>query len=278
MTTSGNTTEKSVRASVAHIRKQIHTKPKIGIVLGSGLGDFAERLTGGTAVETASIPNYPKLTVVGHSGKLVFGKFGRIGVCALQGRSHFYESGNLDMVLYPIRVLHQLGIRLLIVTNAAGGMNPGFAPGDLMLITDQLNLTFKSPLDSREVKKRNLPLYDQGMASIIRKTAAGKSIPLKEGVYCGVLGPSYETAAEIRMASQIGADAIGMSTVNEVSYAVQAGMRVAGISCITNLSTGISSQKLDHSEVTETANRVKLLFADLLEESVRALGAAAGSR
>jgi purine-nucleoside phosphorylase len=278
MTTSESTTEKNVRASVAYIRKQVHTKPKIGIVLGSGLGDFAERLTGGTAVETASIPNYPKLTVVGHSGKLVFGKFGRTGVCALQGRSHFYESGNLDMVLYPIRVLHQLGIRLLIVTNAAGGMNPAFAPGDLMLITDQLNLTFKSPLDSREVKKRNLPLYDQGMASIIRKTAAGKSIPLKEGVYCGVLGPSYETAAEIRMASQIGADAIGMSTVNEVSYAVQAGMRVAGISCITNLSTGISAQKLDHSEVSETANRVKLLFADLLEESVRALGAAAGSR
>ncbi len=264
--------EKKITESVHFIHRQTRTHPKIGVILGSGLGEFADRLTDRTVVDTAQIPNYPALTVVGHSGKLVFGKLGKLSVCALQGRAHFYESGILESVIYPVKVLHGLGIKLLVVTNAAGGMNPGFSPGDLMLITDQINLTFRNSLTPGSAAVRNLPLYDEGLCALIRKAAHKASIPLKEGIYCGVLGPSYETAAEIRMAHTMGADAIGMSTVNEVSYAVHAGIRVAGISCITNMSTGIATQKLDHSEVTEVANRVKKSFEGLLEESLHAFG------
>jgi purine-nucleoside phosphorylase len=191
-----------------------------------------------------------------------------------QGRVHYYETGKIASVLYPIYVAHRLGIRTLIVTNAAGGVNREFKPADLMLMTDQINLTFENPLGDPPLvprHRKNAPLYDDGLQQIIRKTADKKNIVLRRGVYCGITGPSYETAAEVKMVRLFGGDAVGMSTVNEVTLAQSLGMRVAGISCITNLSTGISDQKLSHAEVTEVADRVKQVFAGLLRGVIEQL-------
>jgi len=257
--------EESVRA----IRKQISDRPDIGIILGSGLGDFAKTLLLPKAMSTSDIPHYPRSTVVGHQGKLVFGKLGSTNLFVFQGRVHFYESGNLETILYPIRIAYALGIKTLIVTNAAGTLNADFIPGDLMMITDQVNFTFENPL--RNVTRIFLKkeLYDKQLQNIIVDVSNKKSIPIQRGIYCGLKGPSYETAAEVRMAKHIGADAVGMSTVNEVSLAVALGLRVAGISCITNLSTGISKQKLSHEEVTEVDNRVKQSFTELLKGIIK---------
>ncbi len=243
---------------------------KLGLVLGSGLGDFASRVAHPAFIETSEIPHFPVSTVPGHRGRMVFGKIGGTRICVLQGRVHFYESGELEQVLYPIRLFARLGIRTLIVTNAAGGVNPGFSPGDLMMITDQINLTFEKPVEAARVRHRET--FDRGLREVIRDVAGTKGIPLRSGVYCGVKGPSYETAAEIRMVRRLGADAVGMSTVNEVSLATSLGMRVAGISCITNLSTGISGEKLSHAEVTDVAAGVRQKFGELLGGVIRELG------
>ncbi len=264
--------EHNLDESLRFIRSITSQRPGIGIVLGSGLGDFARTICDAVVIESASIPHYPRSTVKGHDGRLVFGKIGSRSVCALQGRVHLYESGNLDPVLYPIRLLHRLGIKNLIVTNAAGAINREFAPGDLMMMTDHINLTFRRPLNGMSFKSFRHTMYDPKLQKVIRRTAKDAHISLKEGVYCAVLGPSYETAAEIRMAQLLGADAVGMSTVNEVALATYLGMKVGGISCITNLSTGIGEQKLSHAEVTDVANQVKDKFAALLTALIRAFG------
>src|SRR5271169_106735 len=254
-----------LQESIKTIRQHTRDLPDIGIILGSGLGDFANALNHSTAISTADIPHYPHSTVAGHHGKLVFGKIGSDKLLVFQGRVHYYETGNLETILYPIRIAHALNIKKLIVTNAAGAVNAGYSPGDLMMITDQINLTFENPLQN--IKRANFKkeMYDKVFQKVITDVSKKKSIPIRRGVYCGVKGPSYETAAEVRMAKHIGADAIGMSTINEVSLAVALGIRVAGISCITNLSTGISGQKLSHDEVTEVANMVKSSFTELLK-------------
>jgi len=257
-----------VNESVAYIREQIAAPPRIAVVLGSGLGDFADNLDQRVAIQNSSVPHYPVSTVQGHRGQLVFGNCGRRGILAFQGRIHFYESANLDIVLYPIHVARKLGIELLILTNAAGAVNRSFRPGDLMLITDQVNLTLEHyqfpPWKSTNV-------YDQGLNQTARNCAHALGIPLKEGVYVGVKGPSYETASEVEMVHRIGGDAVGMSTVFEASLAACSGMKVLGISCITNLATGIGGAKLSHEEVTEVGRQVRKRFAELLTAVIAAV-------
>ncbi len=267
----GMINDEQLDATVRAIRERVRIRPSLGVILGSGLGYFADGFDQLEKVPVASLPHYPRSTITGHSGALTFGLLHGVPVLAFQGRNHFYESGDLGFVLYPIRVAHALGITTLIVTNAAGGINPHFRPGDLMLIEDHLNLTFHNlPAGISPSRLKNGPVYEPALRSLIVAAARRLRIRLRRGVYCGLLGPSYETAAEIRMLKRAGCDAVGMSTVNETSLAHALGMRVAGISCITNLSTGISKQKLSHSEVTEVANTVKHTFSNLLAAVIQA--------
>ena len=257
-----------IRESARSIRSMTKLHPKIALILGSGLGDLADVLTHQEVIDTSSITNYPRFTVEGHHGKLVFGKLQRVPILIIQGRTHLYETGNLETVLYPIHVLRALGIQTLIVTNAAGAVNETFHAGDLMVITDQINLTFENPLLAITPPVLNNDLYHMDLQRIALNEAAESNIILRQGVYCGVKGPSYETAAEIEMIRRIGGDAVGMSTVNEVSLAVALQMKVGGISCITNLATGIGTEKLSHTEVTEVANKVRVKFTELIERIV----------
>lgn len=264
-------------ASVAYIQSKISVRPRVAVVLGSGLGNFGNVLVDKTSIDTKDIPYYPRSSVQGHVGKLILGRIRSPGkssgdLLVFQGRVHFYESGNLQSALYPVAVAHGLGIKELILTNAAGGVNRNLKAGDLMLITDQINLTFESPSSLVGGRHVTQQAYDSELQDTIRKVAEEKNIPLKEGVYVGVKGPSYESAAEIEMIRRIGGDAVGMSTVNESSYASASGMKVAGISCITNLATGITKEKLSHSEVTEVANRIKSIFAELISSVIQSLG------
>lgn len=276
MTRTSSRSVSTLRETLAYLHRHIDQPPSIAIILGSGLGEFGNRLRDKIVVPTESIPHYPRLTVEGHRGKLIFGKIGNVQVLTFQGRIHFYESNDLAQVLFPIQVASGIGIKTLLVTNAAGGINRQFRPGDFMLITDQINLSFELPLLPKQFQhKRNQhsrsQVYNSRIQGIIAAVAAEKSIPLRRGVYCGVKGPSYETAAEIEMIRKIGGDAVGMSTVNEVSLAKHLGMRVAGISCITNLATGMASVPLSHAEVTEVANKVKKRFEVLIREIIKTL-------
>lgn len=258
-------------ASVAYIKERIATEPKIAVVLGSGLGDFADLLVEKRTLKTKDIPHYPVSTIQGHAGQIVFGKLAAPShaprdLVVFQGRIHFYESSDTNIVVYPIEVAHRLGIKKLIVTNAAGGVNPQFAAGDLMFIRDYLNLSFENPLIGRtgDEVKRIRPAFSPQFLALAESAARARNIPFKEGVYCWTKGPSYESAAEIRMMGMGGADAVGMSTVPEVMVASSYGMEILGISCITNLATGLSAEKLAHAEVTEVANRVRHHFTELL--------------
>ena len=266
------TLEDNLKESIKAIRSQTKLKPKIAIILGSGLGEFAKTISSSTVIDTQSIPHYPHSSVEGHKGRLIFGKIGKVKLLAFQGRVHIYETGNIETILYPIRVAHALGIKTLVVTNAAGGINKQFTPGDLMLITDQINLTFENPLIDQNKSTTSHQLYNKPIQKLIKTAAQEEKLPIWEGIYCGIKGPSYETAAEVQMIRFFGADAVGMSTVNEVSLANAFGMRVCGISCITNLSTGILDQKLSHKEVTEIANLVKGPFGRLLQAIIIKLG------
>jgi purine-nucleoside phosphorylase len=271
-----NALKQKLRETIVFIRKQTNAKPRVAIVLGSGLGDFAEKLNSRDTIATSKIPHYPHSTIEGHKGNIIFGKLFGIPLLAFQGRVHFYETGTLETALYPILVAHQLGIKTIILTNAAGGVNRNFKAGDLMLITDHINLTFENPLSilspSLRKKNKNKDIYSHLLQQKILTISLQKNIQLQQGVYCCVKGPSYETAAEIEMIRRIGGDAVGMSTVNEATLAASLRMKVAGISCITNLATGISTTKLSHSEVTEVADRVKHTFAELLTSIILRIG------
>ena len=256
--------EQRVARAVKHIREQAHTSPTVGLILGSGLGDYAESLPNAISISTSTIPNYPLSSVEGHKGSLVFTSLGGKNMVAFQGRVHFYESNDIESVLFPIHVAYQLGVRTLIITNAAGGINRSFTPGDLMVISDQVDLTTIPLPFSGDMQHAQRSLYDTKLLLQVQKIGQRDTIPLKSGVYVGLKGPSYETAAEIEMIHRIGGDAVGMSTVLEVTLAATLGMRVVGISCITNLATGITNRKLSHSEVTEVGNNVKDRFAHLI--------------
>ena len=260
-----------VEACVAVARQRAPSfEPLLGVILGSGLGEFADSLERKTLIPYAELPHFPQSSVQGHAGRLVLGYRGAVPIVAMQGRVHFYEGYSAAQVGFPARVLCRLGIRALTVTNAAGGINVGFGVGDLMAITDHLNLAGYHPLighNDNTLGPRFPDMshaYDPGLLEVLRAAAKHERVTLREGVYASLSGPSYETPAEIRMLRTLGADAVGMSTVPEVIVAAHMGVKVAGISCITNMAAGIGNEKLSHAEVSETANRVKGVFATLL--------------
>ncbi|MDB4883726.1 MAG: punA [Gemmatimonadetes bacterium] len=250
--------------------------PVAGIILGSGLGGLAQRIEGAIAVPFAEVPGFPTATVVGHAGRLIAGTLAGRRVVALAGRFHMYEGHDAALAGFPVRVLHALGAPTLFVSNAAGGIRASFSPGDLMLVRDHINLMFRNPLvGALERGDERFPdmsqPYDDALAAQLRLHASALGFALQEGVYCGLLGPTYETPAEVRMLATLGADAVGMSTVPEVIVARAIGMRVAGVSCITNLASGISAQPLSHTEVLETTARVAERFEALVERFVEHL-------
>jgi len=267
-------TDKQLEESLAYIRQFTAQQPRIGLILGSGLGDFADTLENAERIPTAEIPHYPRSTVQGHKGYLVFGEVDGIPVLAVQGRVHIYEGHPPDKVAYNVRLMHLLGIRDLIVTNAAGGVNPLFTPGDLMIIVDHINFLFRNPLRGPVVtpEPRFPDMYNnyhQPYIEMLETIGLDLGIPLRKGVLFVSTGPSYETAAEVQMIRRLGGDAVSMSTVPEVLVARARGIRVAGISCITNLATGISTTPLSHDEVTEIASQVKDKFQKIVREAIR---------
>jgi purine-nucleoside phosphorylase len=245
-------------------------QPRLALILGSGLGEFAETLAGKVRIPFSLIPHFPMSTVAGHSGVLIFGRLDNIPLLCLQGRVHFYEGHDMKRVTFPVRVLGSMGIQQLIVTNAAGGINPRFRPGDLMLIRDHISSFIPNPLMGPNVDQFGARFPDMSEAYSVRLRQLAKRcaqrlrVPLKEGVYVSVSGPSYESPAEIRMLKRSGADAVGMSTVPEVIVARHMGIECLGISSITNLAAGLSKKPLSHEEVLEAGDRVKPKLIKLL--------------
>jgi purine-nucleoside phosphorylase len=249
-------------------------KPELGLILGSGLGFFADdRIEVVGRLPYGEIDGFPVSTVPGHAGQFVFGHLDGRRVICMQGRFHFYEGYRMDQLTLPIRMMHRLGVRTLFLTNAAGGINSSYTPGDFMLIHDHINFLGTNPLigstGGEGVRFPDMSeVYDKALRHKIRDWAQAGGIPLQEGIYLATTGPSFETPAEIRAFAVLGADAVGMSTVPEAIVARQLGLRVIGISCITNAAAGISSGPLSHEEVAETADRVRLQFADLLAGAI----------
>ncbi len=261
-----------VREAADVVRSRLSGVPEIGVVLGSGLGDFAKTLRDGVSIPYDEIPNMPASKVIGHEGVLVAGKVtsGR-EIIALSGRAHFYEGHPMQTVTFAVRMLGLLGVKVLILTNAAGGINTTFAQGALMLIDDHINLMCTNPLvgpneDRFGVRFPDMTeVYSKRLRALARSVESRAGIKLEHGVYVALHGPSYETPAEIRFLRVIGADAVGMSTVPEAIVARHMGMEVLGISCITNMAAGVLPQPLNHDEVMETARRVRSEFVALLE-------------
>ncbi len=259
-----------INESVDFIKRRSALLPEIGVVLGSGLGEFADTLHDKTVISYEEIPHFKKVSVKGHAGRLVIGKINNRAIAVMQGRYHYYEGHDISEVVFPIRVLCSLGIKKILLTNAAGGISPMLIPGDLMIIRDHINMMGINPLRG-ETDERLGPrfpdmsqVYDNGLFDIIADGMQALGLGVKKGVYLALSGPSYETPAEIKMFSVLGADVVGMSTVPEAIVARHMGVTVAGISCISNLAAGISKTPLNHEEVTETANRVKDHFIKLL--------------
>ena len=260
-----------VESATAFLLSQTSLRPRIGLVLGSGLGAFADELSDAARIPYSQIPLFPRSTAVGHAGQMVIGKCGNIPVAAMQGRVHLYEGYSAQEVVFPTRVLGRMGIRALILTNAAGGINLQYQQGALVLISDHINLQGHNPLsganDDRfgprfpDLTQAYWKPYREFALAAARK--AGKEV--REGVYAAVLGPSYETPAEIRYLRTIGADLVGMSTVPEVIAARHMGIKVLAISCVTNMAAGILGQPLSHEEVLETGRRVQSDFVALLK-------------
>ncbi|MDP4181733.1 MAG: purine-nucleoside phosphorylase [Bacillota bacterium] len=263
-----------INETCAFIKSRITEKPQIGIILGSGLGPLVERIEKKIEIDYRDIPNFPVTTVEGHAGKLVSGSLGGKQVVAMKGRFHYYEGYDVSQVVFPVRVLKQAGIDNIIVTNAAGGINSSFKAGDLMAITDHIGLFAPSALRGANVKEFGARFpdmsnaYDKESIKLIEKVGAQLGVQIKRGVYAFAQGPMYETPAEIRTLKIMGADAVGMSTVPEVITAVHSGMRVLGISCITNMAAGILNQELNHEEVMKTAKDVESKFVSVVEKVV----------
>lgn len=247
-----------------------------GLILGSGLGELADEIEDAVIIPYQEIPHFPISTVVGHAGQLVYGILSGKKVLAMQGRFHFYEGHSMQTVTYPVRVMAAMGAHSLVVTNACGGVNTSFVPGDLMLITDQINYMGTNPLIGENEEEMGPRFPDMSQAYYLdyrnkaQEVAEKHGLHLKEGVYMGFSGPTYETPAEVRMARIVGADAVGMSTVPEVIVAVHSGLKVLGISCITNLAAGMQAT-LNHEEVVETTERVKAEFKSLVKETLAVL-------
>jgi purine-nucleoside phosphorylase len=255
-------------------------RPPVAVVLGSGLGAFADELTDRTEIPYAEIPGWPCSTAIGHAGKLVFGKLGALDVAAMAGRVHLYEGYTPAQVTFGVRVLGSLGVRSIVFTNAAGGINLALERGGLVLISDHINLQGANPLigPNDEALGARFPdmteAYSKAYRTIAHKVARDLGITLQEGVYAALTGPNYETPAEIRYLRTIGADLVGMSTVPEVIVANHMGIKVLGISVVTNLAAGISGEKLSHKEVLDTGQQVRGTLVQLLKELLPRLGAA----
>lgn len=269
--------KEKIGQAVRMIQDRSPVRPRIGLILGSGLGILAEEIEEAVTLPYEEIPHFPVSTVEGHAGRLALGRLEGKAVVAMQGRFHLYEGYPLEAVTFPIRVMKQLGVEIAVITNAAGGINESFRPGDLMLIRDHINFMFRNPLvgpNDPELGDRFPDMseaYDADLRRMTRRVAEELGIDLKEGVYVAMLGPSYETPAEIRMLRTVGGDAVGMSTVPEVIVARHAGIRVLGLSCISNMAAGILPQPLSHEEVMETAERVKETFLRLVKGILREL-------
>ena len=262
--------------NAASFLKEKYSKvPKIGLILGSGLGVLADEIIEPVKIPYNEIPDFPVSTVEGHAGQLVFGDLNGVDVVAMQGRFHYYEGYSFDKVTFPVRVMKELGVEILIVTNAAGGVNESFTPGDLMLISDHINNMGSNPLIGPNDSKLGVrfPDMSEAYAKDLRKAAKEiaqqLNINVKEGVYVGNTGPTYETLAEVRLLRVLGGDAVGMSTVPEVIVARHAGLKVLGISCISNMAAGILDQPLNHEEVIETTEKVKKDFLQYVKALVK---------
>lgn len=268
-----------LESCLAAVRRKTDFEPQVALVLGSGLGDYGKEVEVETVIPYSEIEGFPVSTAPGHAGRFLLGRVAGVKVAVMQGRVHYYEGYPMEDVVLPARLLGLMGAKALFLTNAAGGVNYTMNPGDLMLLRDQITCFVPSPLigpneDKLGVRFPDMSrVYDEELAGIIRTAAAGCGIPLKEGVYCQLTGPQFESPAEIRMLRMLGADAVGMSTAVETVAARHMGMRVAGVSCISNLACGMTSAPLTSEEVNETAARVADRFTRLVTESIRAMGA-----
>ena len=265
------TLQEKITAAAEYLKEAVSLRPQVALVLGSGLGDFADTLEDSVRIPYAQIPNFPQPTVEGHTGAFVFGRKQGKTVVALQGRLHFYEGFTQQELTLPIRVLAAMGVETLVLTNAAGGVNLGYKPGTLMLLSDHINFSGANPLVGPNLATfgPRFPdmsdLYTASLRKAIKEKAAQVGIPLEEGVYLMYSGPNYETPAEIRAFRTLGADAVGMSTVPEALVAGHSGLQVVGVSCITNMAAGVLPVKLNHAEVVETAAKVHDLFHKLVD-------------
>lgn len=262
-----------IQETAAFLRSKIHTLPETAIILGTGLGSLVNEIVDKYEIGYETIPNFPVSTVEGHSGKLIFGKLGNTDIMAMQGRFHFYEGYTMKEVTFPIRVMHELGIQTLFVSNAAGGMNPDFEIGDLMIITDHINLFPEHPL-----RGKNIPYgprfpdmseaYNKTLIRRADKIASEKGIKVQHGVYVGTQGPTYETPAEYKMFRILGGDAVGMSTVPEVIVANHCGIRVFGISVITDLGVEGKIVEVTHEDVQKAADKAQPLMTTIMRELI----------
>ena len=268
---------KKVKETIDYIQKKTALRPKVAVILGSGLGAFAEELEEAVVIPYSEIPNFMVSTAPGHNGRMVIGKMNGKDILCMQGRFHYFEGYDLSNIVYPIRMMKVFGIEKLIVTNSCGGIDLTFKPGDLMLIEDHINLLGSNPLigpneDDFGVRFTDMSeAYNGKIRSVIQKAANELGIELKKGVYCAYTGPTYETPAEIRMMRILGASAVGMSTVPEIITANHSGIKVAAISCITNMAAGILPQPLSSEEGIETADRGKGKFISLLTKTIEKL-------
>ena len=266
-----------IKEAFLYIQDRIKAKPQTAIILGSGLGIYVDQMEDKIVIPYSEIPHFAQTTVVGHKGQFVYGKVRGKDIAVFQGRFHAYEGHPLSRVVLPVRILADLGIKNLILTNASGGINANYRPGDLVYITDHINMTGKNPLLGENLAELGprfpdmSETYQQSFIKLIKESAQSMGLNILGGVYAGVLGPSYETPAEIRMLRSIGADLVGMSTVPEAIAASHAGLNLAGISCITNYAAGISQEKLRHEDVEEVAKQAMVKFSDLLSTIVEKL-------
>lgn len=264
-----------IKETAEYIRSQMTTQPHIGIILGTGLGSLATQITDRLEIPYKSIPNFPISTVEGHSGKLIIGKLGGVDVMAMQGRFHYYEGYNMKEVTFPVRVMHAVGIDTLFVSNASGGVNPDFEIGDLMIITDHINVFPEHPLRGKNYNELGprfpdmSEAYDKQLIAKAKQIASENNIRVVEGVYVGTQGPTFETPAEYRYFRAIGGDAVGMSTVPEVIVANHAGMRVFGMSIITDLGVPGKIVEVSHEEVQEIGNRAQPLMTLIMTRLIQ---------
>lgn len=263
-----------IKASAEFILKQSKYKPEVGLILGSGLGSLADTIEDAEFYNYSEIPNFPTSTVEGHAGRLVIGKLAGKIVVAMQGRFHYYEGYSMDKITFPVRVMKLLGVSKLIVTNACGAVNKNFKAGDLMVITDHINFSGSNPLFGHNIDEfgPRFPdmseAYNLELRNKVLEVGKNLGIDLKQGVYVMFSGPTYETPAEVKFASIMGGDAVGMSTVPEVIIANHCGIKTVGISCLTNMAAGILNQPLNHEEVIETSTRVKNDFIKLMNKVI----------